>query len=160
MDAQEELLVVEASPGSGRNAETREPLRGDSERPASKSPPVSASGCQFMLEIYIRWHLWFSFDRMRSPAGGGGDRSVFRGAPGPLAQAGAPACPPSGGPAPGSSLEAPGSSLFPSSKWNQLRGPMILPPKHLAVASVLCVCQTHFLSAGLPAQLHFIDSPG
>ncbi|XP_043743381.1 testis-specific gene A8 protein-like [Cervus elaphus] len=22
-----------------------------------------------MLEIYIRWHLWFSFDRMRSPTG-------------------------------------------------------------------------------------------
>ena len=114
MDAQEELLVVEASPGSGRNAETREPLQGDSGRPASKSPPVSASGCQFTLEIYIRWLLWFSFDRMRSPAGGGGDRSVFRGAPGPLAQAGAPACPPSGGP-------APGSSLFPSSTWSQLR---------------------------------------
>lgn len=151
---------MEASPGSGRNAEAREPLRGDNERPANKNSPVSASGCRFMLEIYIRWHLWFSFDRMRSPTGGSGDRSVFRGAPGPLAQAGAPVCPPSGGPAPGSSREAPSSSLFPSSTWNQLRGPMILPPKHPAAASVLCVCQTHFLSAGLPARLHFIDAPG
>ena len=39
-------------------------------------------------------------------------------------------------------------------------GPMILPPKRLAVASVLRVCHTYFLSAGLPARLHFIDSPG
>lgn len=69
-----------------------------------------------------------------------------------------PACPPSGVLAwalAGSSR--PPSS--PSSTWNQLRGPMILPSKTSCGQRQRCgLPQTRFLSAG-SALLHFIDSP-
>lgn len=78
---------------------------------------------------------------MRSSAGGA--RSVFcwacRGAPGRLAQAGAPACPPSRGPVPGSSLEAPGSALFPSSTWNQLRADDFTSKTSRGSVSAVCL---------------------